>query len=265
VTRPPGDRKAVAIHLRAAGCVFAEEEARLLVEAAAHEAELADMVRRRTAGLPLEVILGWAEFAGLRVAVDPGVFVPRRRSEALARHAVGLVRPGAMVADLCCGSGALGLVVATRVSLGALYAVDCDPRAVTCARRNIEAVGGRVLEGDLYSALPGSLRGRVDMVVVNAPYVPTGEIALLPREAREHEPRVALDGGPDGCDVQRLVAAGAVEWLAPGGHVLMETSERQAPLSAAALASHGLSARVLRSSDGQALLVEARMDAAGAS
>src|SRR3954462_3557379 len=109
MTRSPED--VVVARLRAAGCVFAEDEARLLLAGAAPDA-LDALVARRVAGEPLEPLLGWAEFCGLRVAVAPGVFVPRRRTEALVEEAVALFRPGAVVVDLCCGSGALGLAVA---------------------------------------------------------------------------------------------------------------------------------------------------------
>ena len=92
--------------LRNAGCVFAEDEARLLIEAAADPAELARLVERRVAGIPLEQLLGWAEFAGLRIVVEPGVFVPRRRTELLVAEAARRAPPHATVVELCCGSGA---------------------------------------------------------------------------------------------------------------------------------------------------------------
>ncbi|MYR62648.1 putative protein N(5)-glutamine methyltransferase, partial [Streptomyces sp. SID625] len=94
-----------------------------------------------------------------------------------------------------------------------LHAADIDPAAVRCARRNIAPAGGRVHHGDLYAALPADLRGRVDVLAANVPYVPTGEVPLLPSEARDHEPPAALDGGADGLDVLRRVAAGAPDWL----------------------------------------------------
>ncbi|MDB1089284.1 putative protein N(5)-glutamine methyltransferase [Streptomyces sp. ACA25] len=229
--------------LRAVGCVFAEEEARLLLSTATAPDALALMVDRREAGLPLEHVLGWAGFCGLRIAVEPGVFVPRRRTEFLVERAAALARPGAVVVDLCCGSGAVGAALAAALERAELHAADIDPVAVRCARRNA-AAGGRVYEGDLYRALPAGLRGRVDLLVANAPYVPTREIGLLPPEARLHEPRVALDGGSDGLDVQRRVTAGALRWLAPGGHLLMETSERQTAGTVAAFARAGLTPRV---------------------
>ncbi|MCP2310678.1 putative protein N(5)-glutamine methyltransferase [Kitasatospora paracochleata] len=235
----------VTRRLRSVGCVFAEDEARLLISAAGTPAELTALVDRRAAGFPLEQVVGWAEFRGLRISVDPGVFVPRRRSEFLAGQAAALARPGAVVLDLCCGSGALGAAVAAAVGPVELYAADVHPASVRCARRNVAAAGGRVFLGDLYEPLPAGLRGRVDVLVANAPYVPTGEIGLLPPEARDHEPLVALDGGADGLAVQRRVTAGAPGWLAPGGHLLIETSERQAPHTAADFAAAGLAPRVL--------------------
>jgi release factor glutamine methyltransferase len=228
--------------LRAAGCVFAEDEARLLVAAANTPAELDAIVRRRVAGEPLEQVLGWAEFRGLRIAVEPGVFVPRRRTEFLVEQAAALAGAGSVVLDLCCGSAALGAALAAEVSGIEVYAADIDPVAVKCARRNMPA--DRVFEGDLYDALPSALRGRVDLVVANVPYVPTEAIAGMPPEARDHEPKTALDGGADGLDVLRRVAAAAPDWLAPGGHLLIETSEPQMPAALDAFTRAGLIARV---------------------
>lgn len=241
---PPSSVSHVVTTLRAAGCVFAEDEARLLISTARDAADLTAMIRRRVVGLPLEHVLGWAEFRGMRVAVDSGVFVPRRRSEFLVDRAVALAPPGALVVDLCCGSGALGAAVVDAIGGGELHAADIEPAAVRCARRNVAAVGGHVYEGDLYGALPKELAGRVDVLVANAPYVPTGEIGVLPPEARDHEPLIALDGGADGLDIQRRVTAEAARWLAPRGVLLVETSERQAPRTAAAFAEHGLAPRV---------------------
>ncbi|KAA1399834.1 putative protein N(5)-glutamine methyltransferase [Aeromicrobium ginsengisoli] len=239
----------IAARLRAAGSVFAEDEAALLVAEARTPEDLESMIERRITGLPLEVIVGWAEFCGLRIAVEAGVFVPRRRTEVVVREAVAVGRTGAVVLDLCCGTGAVGAAIHAALGGVELYASDVEPAAVRCARRNVEPLGGRVLEGDLYEPLPASLRGRVDLLVVNAPYVPTEAIALMPPEAREHEPHVTLDGGMDGVDIQRRVAAGAAEWLAPGGRLLIETSREQAPLTVAAFREGGLTAEVRRADD----------------
>jgi release factor glutamine methyltransferase len=238
-------RKVVAL-LRAAGCVFAEEEAGLIIATARTPDELSAMVERRVAGLPLEQVLGWAEFCGLRIAVDPGVFVPRRRTEFLVQQALLVAPPGPVVVDLCCGAGAIGAALAAAVDRAEVHAADIDPAAVSCARRNVP---GHVYQGDLYQPLPASLRGRVGLLVANVPYVPTGEIGFLPAEARAHEPRAALDGGPDGLDVLRRVAAGAPAWLAPGGHLLIETSGRQVPAACAAFAASGLTVRVASSDE----------------
>jgi len=224
------------------------------------------MVDRRAAGLPLEHVLGWAEFCGLRIAVDPGVFIPRRRTEFLVRQAAALARqaasragragtrPPTVVVDLCCGSGAVGAALAAALGRVELHAADIDPAAVRCARRNI-AAGGQVYEGDLYEPLPAMVQGRVDVLVANVPYVPTEEVGLLPPEARIHEARVALDGGADGLEVLRRVTAAAPLWLAPGGCLLVETSERQAPQALDAFARGGFIARVASSSELNATVV----------
>ncbi|MFK4148651.1 putative protein N(5)-glutamine methyltransferase [Streptomyces sp. NPDC004065] len=240
----PASPAAVAAVLRAAGCVFAEEEAELILAAARTPGELAALVDRRAAGLPLEQVLGWARFHGLRIAVEPGVFVPRRRTEFLVDQAAAAVPDASVVVDLCCGSGAVGAALAASLGPLELHAADVDPAAVRCARRNIGPAGGLVHEGDLFRALPAALRGRVGILAANVPYVPTGEVALLPAEARDHEPVTALDGGPDGLDVLRRVTAGAPEWLAPGGCLLVETSERQAPAALDAFARAGLEPRL---------------------
>lgn len=257
---------AAAARLRAAGCVFAEDEARLLASAASTLPDLEAMVDRRAGGLPLEHVVGWAEFCGLRIAVAPGVFVPRRRSELLVREGVAAARetlalrdPASgirpVILDLCCGSGAIGVAVAATLGGAELHAADIEPAAVACARENVAAVGGHVYHGDLYGPLPASLRGRVDVLVVNAPYVPTAEIGLMPPEARLHEPAIALDGGTDGVAVHRRVAAEAAGWLAPAGRLLIETSERQAALTAAAIQAGGLVATVTNDDDLAATVV----------
>jgi release factor glutamine methyltransferase len=240
----------VVLRLRAAGCVFAEDEAQLLIAAAHTSSQLEAMVAERVAGQPLEYILGWAEFCGLRIIVEPGVFVPRRRTEFLVQQAAALAssilvaQPSsrAVLVDLCCGAGAIGAALASMVDGIDLYAADVDPHAVACARRNIDP--GRVFAGDLYAPLPAGIRHRVDVLVANAPYVPTDAIGMMPPEARLYEARVALDGGADGLDVQRRIAAGAPQWLKPGGHLLIETSEQQAPQLADVFSESGLLARV---------------------
>lgn len=281
----------VAGRLRAVGCVFAEDEAALLVEAATDRDELGRLVARRTAGEPLEHLLGWAEFAGLRIAVGPGVFVPRRRSELLVRLAADHLRRGAtswgsppagavhgmlpevppgspaVVIDLCCGSAALGAALAATLEADGwperaleLHAADVDPAAAEYARRNLARfapLSGHVHTGDLFSPLPAGIRGRVDVILANAPYVPTDEIAFMPPEARDHEPVTALDGGADGLDLHRRIAAQAQEWLAPGGLLLIEVGARQVSAALGLLGAVGLHPRAEEDHDFGAVAVAA--------
>lgn len=244
-------RDEVVRRLRAAGCVWAEDEADLILA----EGDVERRVALRESGTPLEVVLGWAELAGVRVLVDPGVFVPRRRSELLVRAAreaaAAMDRP--VVVDLCCGTGAVGAAVVAVLPAYDLHAADLDPLAVACARRNIDPLGGAVHQGDLYDALPPGLVA--DVLVVNAPYVPSGEVDLLPHEARDHEPRSALDGGADGVSIHRRVAAGAPARLSERGVLLVETSAAQAALTAAAVSASGLSARVVHDDELTATVV----------
>lgn len=340
---PSLTRSTVVARLRAAGCVFAEDEADLLLAAPFSPSELAAAVERRVGGFPLEHILGWAEFCGLRIAVDSGVFVPRRRTEFLVNEAAALLarryagpdvanphpaaphsedtqsaapaaaparfrahpmapaeparpaglqpavssvraefassagaamvalpagagarsttmtgRPERIVVDLCCGSGAVATALAAALTGIELHAADVDPSAVRCARRNVVPAGGHVHEGDLYAALPPRVKGRVDLLAVNAPYVPTASICSMPHEARVHEPRISLDGGHDGLDVQRRVIAQAPAWLRTGGHLLIETSRRQARQTAAAMTRGGLTPRIARSEELDATVVIGR-------
>ena len=211
----PPDPTVVAA-LRAAGCVFAEDEAALLVDDRPTEPVLAERVRRRVAGEPIEYVLGWAEFCGHRVLVAPGVFVPRRRSEYLVEVATALLPEDAAptVVDLCCGTGALGVALGHRRPSAQIHGADVDPVAVACAATNLAAVGGTAHLSDVFEGLPPVLRGALDLIVANAPYVPSEEIAFMPAEARLYEHRVALDGGADGLDLHRRIAAQAAE-LAP--------------------------------------------------
>jgi release factor glutamine methyltransferase len=245
----------VVLRLRAAGCVFAEDEAALLVEAAAGEGAVLDqLVAARVAGDPLEQLLGWVAFCGRRIAVGPGVFVPRVRTELLAERTLVLIEPGDVVVELCCGVAAVAAVLQNRGIVGELYAADVDPAAIGYARRNLSEPGV-VLVGDLFDPLPSGLRGRVDVIVANAPYVPTDAIALMPREARDHEPQVALDGCADGVDVQRRIIAEASSWLRPGGSLLIETGRQQSVITAGEMRAVGLRVEVVTDDDRDATVV----------
>lgn len=249
-------RERVVAELRAAGCVFADDEAALLLEAAPDPAGLDALLARRTGGEPLEYVLGWAAFCGLRIRLEPGVFVPRRRTAFLVERAAALAAgwEHPIVVDLCCGSGAIGAALADRLPGVDLVATDIDPAAVRCARSN---VAGLVLLGDLYDALPASLRGGVDLIVANAPYVPTGSIDTMPREARLYEARATLDGGQDGLDLHRRIVAGASAWLSSRGSLLIETSEDQAERTADLVDRTGLTATVTHSEEFDATIVTA--------
>jgi len=232
--------------------VFAEDEAVLLrAEAAGQVVEA--LVARRVAGEPLETVLGWAELDGVRVAVDPGCFVPRRRTILLARLAVAA--DPTVVLELCCGVAPVATLVAASCPHAEVHAADVDPLPLAAARRNLPQ--GQVHQGDLYDALPAGLRGRVEVLAANAPYVPTAEIDQMPREARDHEPLVALDGGADGLDLHRRIAAGAATWLRPGGALLIETSVHQASATAAICAEAGLHPEVVRDEELDATAVRA--------
>jgi release factor glutamine methyltransferase len=258
---PPPATAAAILRLRAAGCVFAEEEAEILGAAAADDAAFAAMVERRTLGEPLEQVVGHADFGGVRVRLRPGVFVPRVRSELLVRLAIAEAGataeagPGTVVVDLCCGSGALGLAVRHQRPGIDLHAADLDPVAVACARDNLHT---QVYPGDLFEALPTSLRGRIGVLLANVPYVATRHIPLLPAEARDHEPHSALDGGPDGLDILRRVVADAPQWLAPGGVLLSEITETQAEAATRAVRAAGLDADVIDDEDLEAHVVRGR-------
>jgi release factor glutamine methyltransferase len=157
-----------------------------------------------------------------------------------------------VVLELCCGSGAVAVALLSRLAaagrpVAELHAVDVDATAVQCAERNLAALPAttrsrlcRVYKGDLYQPLPEQLAGRVDLIVVNPPYVPTAAIRLLPPEARDHEPRHALDGGEQGVDAQRRVAQGAGHWLRAGGQLLLQTSEQQVGLTLELIEAAGL-------------------------
>ena len=241
---------ALVARLRAAGCVWAEDEAALLEAAAGTAAELDGLVSRRVGGEPLETVLGWVEFLGRRLAVAPGVFVPRRRTELLARTTLARVsarseRAGGqpvVVVEMCCGVAPVAACLEGSGS-SVVHAADLSPPALACAAANAPTASLHL--GDLFDALPPDLRGRVDVMAANAPYVPTDRIAAMPPEARDHEPRAALDGGADGVDLHRRLATGAGAWLAPGGVLLVETSPAQAALTTGAMAGAGLATEVV--------------------
>ena len=251
------ERAGLVARLRSAGCVFAEHEVAVLEHSAGSRGELERMVSERITGHPLEQLVGWAEFDGLHVVVTPGVFVPRRRSELLVRLAAELLPSAGVLVELCCGSGAIAAAVVHRRPDVVVLAADLDDAAVRCAAANLGA--DRVVQGDLYDALPPTTRRQVDVVVANAPYVPSDEVRLMPREARDHEPLLALDGGADGAEVHRRIAAGVPPWLAPGGVLVVETSLALASRSTAAFVAGGLTAELVHDESLEASAVVGRV------
>ncbi|MGC4175480.1 putative protein N(5)-glutamine methyltransferase [Demequina sp.] len=245
----------LAARLRAAGCVFAEDEAALLIahepDAVAREA----LVARRIAGEPLETVLGWVLFGGLRLAVAPGVFVPRRRTELVARLAIDALPQDGTLVDLCCGVGAIAAAVAHARPDATVIAADFDPRAVAVAQRNLAPYGATALVSDMDS----NISVPIDVITACPPYVPTGEIPFMPSEARDHEPRTALDGGPDGTDLQAAVFAAAARRLSPGGVAIVETSHAQAERTAQRAVEAGLNPTVAQDEAlGATVIVAAR-------
>lgn len=223
---PPDDP--VVTFLRHAGCVFAEEEAAILREHAHDATELDDLCARRAAGQPLEHLVGWVRFGDLRLAVGPGVFVPRQRSLLLARTAVAAVRArrSPLVLEAYCGVAPIAASVAAAVPGVALHIVDADNTALGFARRNLPGGTGIHL-GTGLGALPAGSRGRIDVIAAVPPYVPESGLVLLPPEARDHEPPRALLGGPDGLVHITALISDAREWLAVGGELLIEMNTAQ--------------------------------------
>ena len=242
--------------LRTAGCVFAEDEAALITATARTGEERDLMARRRCSGLPLQHVLGWAEFCGLRLRVDPGVFVPRPRTEFLARQAATLAPPTGVAVDLCCGTGALGAALTHHHPGLDLHAADIDPASLACARHNLPRA--HIHHGDLFQALPDHLAHSVDILLANVPYVPSGHIPLLPSEARDHEQHRALDGGDDGLDLVRRVSAQAPHWLVPGGHLLVEVGRDQVDAAHDAFTRAGLTCRVSHCPEQEATVIIGR-------
>jgi release factor glutamine methyltransferase len=238
-----------------AGCLAPEAEADELLRAAGEGvAALDDLVARRANGEPLAWITGSSVFCGKRLQVDPGVFVPRPHTEALARRAVELLPWTGVGVDLCTGTGAIAAVMKAARPNATVLGTDVDPVAVACARRNdVDA-----LLGHLDGPLPASLRGRVDVMTAVGPYVPTEELHLLPRDVLAHEPRRALDGGPGGTSLLARLAEASPGWLGPGGTVLLEIGGDQAGPIAAILSGVGLSeVRLHRDADGMDRAIEA--------
>jgi release factor glutamine methyltransferase len=231
-----GDLERTTAALRRAGCVAARDEAvELLAAARGDESALREFVARRSGGEPLAWLVGSAPFCGLRVSVCPGVYVPRPQSEALAREAIARLPRRGLAVDLCTGSGAVAVAVARARPEARVSATEIDPVAAACARGN----GVDVHVGDMTAPLPEGMRGRVDVVTAVVPYVPSGELRLLPRDVVAYEPRGALDGGADGTDLLARAVVESAPLLRPGGSLLLELGGREAELLEPLLAENG--------------------------
>jgi len=204
-----------------------------------HElASYREMVRRRGDGEPLQTILGETEFYSCTFKVESGVFIPRPETERLVEEVVAVLAPNdsrllqPVAVEIGCGTGIIGIMLALEVPRLTVWSVDINPQAVALTERNARrhGVDSRLttLTGSRFTPLPGHLRGKVDLLVSNPPYVRSGEIDELDREVAEHDPREALDGGEDGLIFYRALASGLGEWLRPGGHLAVEIGEDQA-------------------------------------
>jgi release factor glutamine methyltransferase len=220
-----GDAASLAATLAGAGFVAAEDEAEeLLACAGGEQARLDSLVARRLAGEPLAWITGRVGFCDTEIRVDPGVYVPRWHTEALARRAVERLPRTGVAVDLCTGAGAIARTLALARPDARVVASDVDERAVSCARAN----SVEVYHGDLFEPLPAALRGAVDVVVAVVPYVPTPALDLLHRDTLAFESPLAYDGGPDGTRILRRVVAASPRFLRPGGALLLELGGDQA-------------------------------------
>jgi len=204
------------------------------------------IVERRATHEPVQHLLGYEEFRGLRIGVTPDVLIPRPETEGLVERALELLadRAGAIVADIGTGSGAIACALASARPDLEVLAVDRSLGALAVASENVRGLGlaarVRLLAGDLFGPL-GSLGGSLDMIVANPPYLPSGIIPTLPVEVERFEPHLALDGGPDGLRVLRRLVAQAPRFLRPGAWLLMEIGEEQAGPLASLMAAEGFS------------------------
>lgn len=242
-TRVTG-RGGLVARLRAAGVPTPEVDARLLARHAGGDAALLErLVARRAAREPLQLIVGAVGFRYLEIAVEPGVFIPRPETEVLAGAALERLPAGGVAVEPCTGSGAVACAVAQEGRPARVVATDCDPRAVALARRNAAAFPVvEVVLGDLLEPVEASLRGRVDVLVANPPYLAAGEVDGLEPEVAVHDPHVALVAGPTGHEVCDALVDAAPGWLARGGWLLLEVDPSRAAATAARCGAVGLAA-----------------------
>ena len=199
-----------------------------------------DAVSTRVRRVPLQHITGMAPFGPLRLEVGPGVFIPRPETEALLEWALAQDLPDdAVIVDVCTGSGALGVALATARPGARVTGIDIDPAALNYARRNAAVTTMSVVQGDVVDGgLLADLAGTVDLVVSNPPYVPSG--AVLEPEVLEHDPVHAVFGGPDGMAVIVPLVARAADWLKSGGLLAVEHDDTTSETTIDAINATGL-------------------------
>ena len=253
----PIDREALTARLARAGFIAATEEAEELLASAAGDARLLEaLVRRRLTGEPLAWITGRVSFCGLEIRVEPGVYVPRWQSEALARRAVARLPATGTAIDVCTGAGAIARTLSAGRPAARVVATDLDERAVACAASN----GVEVYRGDLFAPLPDALEGRADVVVGVVPYVPTPALARLQRDTFAFESPLAYDGGRDGTDILRRVLRDSPRFLGRGGALLLELGGEQAAALGDDLARLGyFDVSVLKDEEGDVRGIEATL------
>lgn len=227
-------------------------------------ARLDELAARRTAREPLQLLLGTAGFRWVDLEVRPGVFVPRPETEVLAGEAVAATPVGGVVVEPCTGSGAVACAVADEAAPATVVATDLSPAAVALARANAARHGldVAVAQGDLLAPVPAHLRGAVDVLVCNPPYLTPAELAEAEPEVR-HDPDVALVAGPTGQEVVDRLLDEAPAWLRPGGRLLIELDPRRAPASVARARARGYDdVTVLRDLTGTDRILSAHRGAA---
>lgn len=223
-----------------------------------------ELIERRAAGEPLQYVTGEMPFRHLVIHVERGVFIPRPETEVLVDAAVdglvGVEEP--YVVDLCTGCGCVAVSIAYEVPASRVWAVDANERAVEAARRNALYAGVQnrvqVVHGDMFSSLTPELVGRLDAVVANPPYIPSAQMPDLPQEVLGFEPRLALDGGPDGLREARRIAEGAHRWLRPNGLLAIELASDRAAAMAEELSGSYEGAQVLKDLTGRDRIVVGR-------
>jgi release factor glutamine methyltransferase len=196
-----------------------------------------NLVRRRAAGEPLQQILGETEFYSRVFKMEPGVFIPRPETERLVEEAVALLTPpdhrllAPVAVEIGCGTGIIGVSLALEIPRLAIYATDINQAAIQLTKQNAHTLGAEprvhLFKGNRFDPLPTHLKGQVDLVVSNPPYIRAGDIPGLQAEVAEHDPIEALDGGEDGLVFYRALASTVGAWLRPGGHVAVEIGDDQ--------------------------------------